>query len=98
MRAPIGTLAPKTWSLKAEAGRWQITEIDLSNNHIEGWPMNMLSQLPALTTLDATDNPLACVPENRSAGLLIPSAQFDSIPECAVSLVRLMLHPETLRI
>lgn len=60
--------------------------------------MNMLSQLPALTTLNATDNPLACAPENRTAGLLIPAAQFDSTPECAVSLVRFMLNPDTLRL
>jgi len=57
--------------------------------------MNMLSQLPALTTLDATGNPLACAPENLPAGLLIPAAQFNSTSECAVSLVRLMLNPET---
>ena len=65
----------------------QITEIDLSNNMIEGWPMNMLSELPALTALNATDNPLTCAPEGRTSGLLIPAEQFDSTPECEVSLV-----------
>ena len=73
-----------------------MTEIDLSNNLIEGWPMNLLQQLPALTTLNATDNPLTCAPEGRKAGLLIPAEQFASTLECAVSLVRLMLNPGTL--
>ena len=72
-------------------GRWQVTEIDLSNNLVVGWPMNMLQELPALTILNATDNPLTCAPEGRTPGLLIPTEQFDSTPECGFSMVRLML-------